>query len=451
MGIESVRPYKLVEGEALYAIRPPVMQIDQFLPVGGVMGMTALPGVGKTWLALEAARAVSSGTLFLGRYKTMRGGVLFIGSDSSLEDYAYQWTRLTRATPDAVEVFEPVRFLIQDTFMLDDRDEIRRLIRTHQTFEWGEHRIGSDGPEREHGFHLIIVDTLASTMNAQENDNSEMSQVFRFVRLLAAVTNCAVVLLHHNSKKTEFNDGSDWRGATSMRGALDSWVNLVPHRRDPYLIGVQYKKFRGIKPEDFAFRMAVSDPETASLTMSDEPVTTGQRMQFDPLATSITEYVVANPGKRASEIRDALWEKFSAGVDAGGATLVFDSKLKMIHAVNNRLNALIGSSAVRRSVSVDGKPVYYEGRTREEAEEMKNLTKLAQTTPTEELADQVEEEATRPSTRTSARRATGGMSTERSRRARKHQKDAVRSARKAKAASREEPRSPRAPRRTSGA
>lgn len=354
VGIEEVAPYPTTPSHALYKVRPPMMQIDQFLTVGGVMGVTAYPGVGKTWLALEVTRAVASGTPFLGRYRAMRGGVLFVGSDSSLFDYAYQWSRLTKATPNAEEVFEPVRFLIQSPFLLEDENEVRRLIRTHQVFEWGEMRDGPDGPERERGFHTIIIDTVSRTTRANQNDNSEMEGVFRHVRWLAEATDAAVILLHHNAKRSEYNDGSDWRGAMSQIAGLDSWVHLAPHRRDKYLIGVTFKKFRGITPEDFTYHMNVTDPTTASLEASDESV-----VVENPVTTAIMEYVKVNPNKRAVEIRDALWPRFSVGVaDLNGKTVVFAAKEKFYNYVNNRLVASLARGDLKRVLNEEGKSVY---------------------------------------------------------------------------------------------
>lgn len=359
--IRTVKPYQVTAGHLLYEVRPPVMQIEDFLPASGIMGITSYPGVGKTWLALEVCRAVASGTPFLGKYAARRGGVLFVGSDSSLYDYAIQWTRLTRRTKNAVEVFEPVQFLLQSDFMFEDEEAVRRLIRTHQTFKWGEvtHEPGTNLPLQERGFHTIVFDTVSKLTRAKQNDNTEMEEVFRNIRLIAEITDAALVLLHHNSKRTEFNDGTDWRGALSQIGALDSWVHISPHKKDKYLIGVEYKKFRGITPAAFAYRMHVLDRSEATLTATDEPVTVEQQMQADPLAEAIVAHAREHPGLRACEIREALWPTFSAGVEDGtGKLLMWDTTQKMTRAVNNRINALLHAGRLHRDQSEEGKSIY---------------------------------------------------------------------------------------------
>lgn len=366
-GIEDVQPYPMLVTNDLHGLTPPPMVIESFLPAGGVMGMTSYPGMGKTWLAMEVARTVVGGVPFLNRYPTERGGVLFVGSDSSLYDYARQWVRLT--TGDNALYREGAKFLIQSSFMFENTDEVRKLISTclTHTYDWDNPEFDEDGnvvndpirdPEtgeysHRKGFDVIIFDTLSRLTRANQNDNTEMEEVFRNIRLIAELTGAAIVLLHHNSKPSEHNDGSDWRGAMSQIGALDSWVQLVKPKKQTstdgsLLVGIQFKKFRGITPDDFAFRMSVNDEGVARLYMVDEPVTMLQRLQADPVADALRDQVTQCPGLRAAAYRDVLWAKFQDE---------FKSKDKFASAVNNRLKALCSKGLLLRRTE-DGITVY---------------------------------------------------------------------------------------------
>ncbi len=365
LGIDGVEPYHLADSSALYSEQSPPMLIASFLPAGGVMGITSYPGVGKTWLTLEIIRAVGTGLKFLGRFDVQQGGCLFVGSDSSVYDYARQWTRLTRHhelayAPDEHDkshpLFHATRFLLQSSFMFEDMDECRRLIATCRKFEWGEEELRNEGTAdvemaRRRGIDVIVFDTLSRLTRANQNDNTEMEEVFRNIRWIAEATGAAIVLLHHNSKKSEFNDGADWRGAMSQIGALDSWVQLAAHRRDKNLVGVSFKKFRGITPEDFSYRMNVDDPSEASIGYSDEPVTTQQRLQSDPLAEALHEQVEATPGLTAPELRKLLWPKFEC---MPGWT---DEK-QFRKAIDNRLVAMSGRGRITKTNNEKGRPVY---------------------------------------------------------------------------------------------
>ena len=343
--IESVAPYSLTEAHSLYDVPAPVMQIKEFLPAGGIMGITSFPGVGKTWLALEVARSIASGTPFLGKFEARRGGVLFVGSDSSIFDYARQWTRLTKGQyADAAEredIFEGVRFLIQSSFLFEDLQSVRQLLATHQRFEFGEMEIGPEGePVRPRGFKVIIFDTLSRLTRANQNDNTQMEEVFRHVRWIAETTGAAIILLHHNSKHTEFNDGADWRGAMSQIGALDSWVQLSNGRHKKYTIGGEFKKFRGITPKNFAYQMSVDDPRIAALAYSTEPVTREDKQERGALGEAIYTYISEHPDKNAREICEALTPRFEVGVaDVDGTTVTYPPD-KMKTAVNNSLATL---------------------------------------------------------------------------------------------------------------
>ena len=340
-GIENVTPYQIASAAHLHSIEPPPMIIDDVLPAGGIMGITSFPGVGKSWLCMEIARAVCGEKKFLGHFDTLPGSVLFVGSDSSEYDYARQWTRLSATDealfsvhaseiPDAerdlrletengpdwrIGPFHSARFLLQSDFMFENIDTVRRLISTCLTFEYGPYEDHYDdtgefeGNYRRTGFRVIVFDTLSKLTTANQNDNSEMENVFRNIRLIAEATGAAIVLLHHNSKKNEFNEGSDWRGAMSQIGALDSWIQLSSSPNSKHHVKVQFKKFRGITPANFAYQMLVNDSRTASLKyhMDSGPV------DKDNLAADIHDYLLKIAPKQVniSQIGVALGAKWA--------------------------------------------------------------------------------------------------------------------------------------------
>lgn len=363
--LSDIQPYTLMGSEEMKTIKPPQMVIESFLASGAVMGITSYPGVGKTWLAQEIMRAVVTGSPFLGRYPvTIKGAVLFVGSDSSEFDYARQWCRLTHETPD--HELSQVRFLCQSPFMLDDEEQVSRIIKTsfdhvverdvittHTDEDTGE--TWQTVADRRN-FDVIILDTLSRLCRANQNDNTEMENVFRNIRDIAEATGAAIVLLHHNSKPSEHNDGGDWRGAMSQIGALDSWVQLIrPKGGTPesILVGAQFKKFRGITPPDFAFRLDVGEEHRARVYMVDEAVTTGQKFSekftHDPLAEELIKLVTSDPGLGCASYRKILWPKFEKESKSQGA---------FTKAVENRMSALYKKGLIVRTKNKDGDSVY---------------------------------------------------------------------------------------------
>ena len=280
----NAKAYRPMSAAKLRLTRPPDMLIEDFMAASFVCGLTSYPGVGKTWLALEIGRGVSTGDKIMGEFAVRGGaqGVLFVGSDSSEADYARQWSRLTQAQHEAWEEsfdaegddvppspFERVHFLIQSPFMLDNADEVRRVIMTalDETLFPRETAVidGECVKTERGGCALIIMDTLSRLTTANQNDNTEMERVFANIRVICEVTGAAVLLLHHNSKATEFNDGADWRGAMSQIGALDSWIQLSRSKKQPNKIKAEFKKFRGITPPSFEYQQNVNDPDRANI------------------------------------------------------------------------------------------------------------------------------------------------------------------------------------------
>ena len=306
-GLSAAKAYPLANSLALYNVQPPKMLIEDFLPAGAIVGVTAAPGTGKTWLTFEVMRSLAVGDLFLGKFRCDRPmSCLFVGSDASVHDYARQWRRLTHDDwKDGDGELNPLemrsRFLIQSDFLFEDTASVMRVIKTHQEFDSGDsydimeydEEAGMDVPVtvRDTGFKVIVFDTLSKMTRANQNDNTEMEEVFRNIRLIAEQTGATIILLHHNSKRNEFNGGQEWRGAVAQIGALDCWLQLSPGQADRYLINVEYKKFRGITPDGFSYRMKVGEEASASLEYT-EPEQVMSRV--DHLAIAITTVVKDN-------------------------------------------------------------------------------------------------------------------------------------------------------------
>lgn len=323
IGLENAKPYEMDDCLHLYNVQPPKMLIDNFLPAASVMGITASPGVGKTWLTFELMRSCSQGTPFLGKFDTNRPmSCLFVGSDASVFDYARQWRRLTvddwgEYTDDDINPIENnCRFLIQSGFLFEDLQSIHRLLATSNNFDWGyEHDVLKYDSEldthvpvttRSTGFKVIIFDTLSKMTRANQNDNTEMEEVFRNIRLVSEYTGASVIILHHNAKRTEFNGGEDWRGAVAQIGALDCWLQLAPSNMDRRIINAEMKKFRGITPEPFSYRMNVDDENTASLVYCEPPAS---KSFDDTLRDDIIKWVVSKSpvAVNINNIVDGMW------------------------------------------------------------------------------------------------------------------------------------------------
>ncbi len=334
--VPMITGYEMLDPSEHMNIPPPPMVINDLLPAGAVIGLTSPPGVGKTWLAMELMRAVSLGDKALGEFDAEQGGVLLIGSDSSLHDYIRQWKRITlKDRSDWVESDDPdkgeypfgnVRWLIQSDFALDRADSVARVIKTHQQFQWAtepvytkfEHWdndldkfVEGEEPEWPSGFRLIILDTFSRVYMGNQNDAAETDRAMAHARLIAEATGAAVLVLHHNAKKSEYNDGESWRGSSAMQGSLDAWLNLTQSKGDKMKIRGSWKKFRGLTPPDFDYRMDVMDPKYAKLAFLDM-VGAEEGIENDAVSVALISLLTASPnGLTIGAIRASLWGTFS--------------------------------------------------------------------------------------------------------------------------------------------
>jgi hypothetical protein len=297
-------------GCELYEVQAPPMLIDPFLPAACLGGLSGGPGVGKTWFALEACRAIATGTPFLGRFPVQtRVPTLLIGSDSSKFDYGRCWRRLTERqyeelggqqlgddptnenNPDAhIGDLNPLndlfRHIIGSDFSLDDEAAVAAMMEAVD-YEWGPYEWQDDEPgdidqagyvsvipggwRRQRGSGLIIMDTFGSLTEEDLIDNSAMIRVYQKLRRFVTVTGATVLLLNHNPK-----GAATWLGAISQVGKLDFWLHLRQPKKttDPDYIQIEFKKTRGIRPSNaISYRMNVNDPtkpDVASL-ISEKP------------------------------------------------------------------------------------------------------------------------------------------------------------------------------------
>lgn len=321
--------YDLLTVRQMFAVPEPEMLVESILPRRTLTGLTAYPGTGKTWLTLELARAVSTGTKFLGKFKAEVGNVVFVGQDASIQDYARQLRKLIKADYEkynsevadrhrSINPFDDrLHFCIQPGFLLEDKERVKTLANTVLSIDHSETPELVHDPDTDTwtpvskvvtGTDLIILDTLFSMTRVDMKNNTLMDVTFRNLRWLAEATGAGVVLVHHNPKPTEFNEGEDWLGPISQIAALDNWFNLKKSSPRSDKINFKVKKVRGIKPDDFQFDLH-ADAEKASLTYLEEGEegVVEAEIQLD-VKEMVINWLGMNRGFHpAREITEALW------------------------------------------------------------------------------------------------------------------------------------------------
>jgi hypothetical protein len=170
-----------------------------------------MPKCLKTWLAIELAVAVASGTKALGRFQVHSGGpVLAFAAEDDLTSMRKRIHSVARAR--AVP-FEDLQLFLIDvgSLFLDDPLQLASLRATIKTLR----------PR------LLILDPFVRIARVDENSAQEVSALLGSLRAIQRDFDLAVVLVHHLRKSPSANLGQQLRGSGDFAAWYDSGLYLV--------------------------------------------------------------------------------------------------------------------------------------------------------------------------------------------------------------------------------
>lgn len=187
--------------------------IHGLIPRPSMMMLMGPPKAGKSWLAMDIARAVAGGEDFLG-HKTQQGRVLYIQQDTS---EAVWRDRLTKQIALFGIQFPPDLLMVHPDDTLHPVDILQPTSRA-----WFKSAVETVKPA------LVIIDVLREIHNADENDSTAMKLVGD--HLSALFSNVALLLVHHMKKIPAEVSNPDpatyGRGSTYITGKMDGYWML---------------------------------------------------------------------------------------------------------------------------------------------------------------------------------------------------------------------------------
>jgi len=175
----------------------------------GCIGGT--PKSGKTWLALEMALAVASGTPCLGRFPVPKPGtvLMYAAEDPApaMKDRAAELVRARRLDLDRLAV----GLITEPALRLDVPGHQLRLSATVEALK----------PR------LLVLDPLVRMHRADENSSSEISELLGFLRGLQRSHGVAIAVVHHVRKSGAGQPGQALRGSGDLHAWGDSNLYLL--------------------------------------------------------------------------------------------------------------------------------------------------------------------------------------------------------------------------------
>ncbi len=169
--------------------------------VGIVSGQ---PKLGKTWLALDLALSVATGTPALGRYQVPRPGpVLLFAAEDPPKALRTRLEGLCSRRNLAIENI-PVNLILTSSLRLDTLDDQARLAETVARYR----------PR------LLILDPFVRLHRIDENRALEVSGVLAYLRQLQREEHVAILVVHHSRKA----GAESSQGGLSLRGSGDFYA-----------------------------------------------------------------------------------------------------------------------------------------------------------------------------------------------------------------------------------
>lgn len=218
-------------------------------------------GVGKTFLALDFARAVSLGKRW-NACRTQKARVFYIGPDSGMG--LNNRVCVLDGDPDIWAVTCAVMFGVTANGV--SSPDASAVIETlnHLSETCGE------------PFGLVIIDTLARTMLGRENSPEDMSAYLREAEKIRRASGAHVMIIHHTGKDEERGP----RGSSTLIPFVEAAIRL--EREDGIITAHNERQRDRASGDRFMYRL--------------RPVVLGQDQDGDDVTSCVVEPVTLQDG-----------------------------------------------------------------------------------------------------------------------------------------------------------
>lgn len=224
------------------------------------------PKCGKSFLALDLAVAVSTGTPALGRFAVTKAGpVLLYAAEDDLATVRERLVTIARARGTSLDALD-LHVITAPALRLDHDADRKRLARTVAAL----------------GTRLLVLDPLVRLHRIDENAVAEIAPILAYLRAIERKLGTAVLLVHHARKgAAHMRAGQALRGSSELHAWGDS--NLYLRRRDRALhLTIEHR--------------AAPAPDDLTLDIDDTPERTALRICTHTAETSPNGH--SNPRQR---------------------------------------------------------------------------------------------------------------------------------------------------------
>lgn len=216
----------------------------------GVLG--GAPKCCKSWLALDMAVSVSTGTPCLGRFDvTERGPALIFMAEDALPAVRDRLESLARSRGLGLLDLD-VHVITADGMRLDRKEDRLRLAETTALV----------APR------LLVLDPLVRLHQVDENNATAIAELLSYLRGLQRRYELALVLVHHARKNGAAQGGVALRGSGDLWAFGDSNLYLRRDRDDGLRLTMEHRTARA--PDPVVLRLDTSQADSVHLEVVGE-------------------------------------------------------------------------------------------------------------------------------------------------------------------------------------
>ena len=223
-------------GELVANLRPVSWLVRGYVEADSLALVYGEPGHGKSFLAIDLAASVATGTPWHGA-ETKPGAVFYIAGEghNGLARRFKAWETTRGASLTGAPLY-----VSQRAAPLDDKDSAAKVLRV----------VDDLAAEARQAPALIVVDTLARCFGGDENSATDIGAFVANLDALRHRWNATVLVVHHSGKDS--TRGA--RGSTALRGAVDAEYRVTKDAAG--VVTLEAGKMKdGDTPERRAFRL----------------------------------------------------------------------------------------------------------------------------------------------------------------------------------------------------
>jgi RecA-family ATPase len=188
--------------------------IEKLIPTKSICILTGKRGTMKTFVALNMAYAVASGSDFLNKYTTRKGGIIYLDKENGI-GIMKDRTAMVKKGMELIGKKLNIGFICFSQLKIDklgDMIAIEKVIETQKPL-------------------LLIVDTYRRGISFDENDAGEVSKLFvDTLRPLVEKYDLSIILIHHDRKSGERDEMDTIRGSSDLANYSDIILRMVRNK-----------------------------------------------------------------------------------------------------------------------------------------------------------------------------------------------------------------------------